>query len=359
MGTRVRKLVSAAAAGLFALSIGAVAYAAEGEAPKDQAATAPSADANTHSDMSAVVNGKFIPKKLLDKVMEQAAASGQPDVPEVRRQVLNRLVDMELVAQDAVKKGYDKDPEFLLGMDMLRIQQLYAIEMTKEILDTVKLGPDDAKKYYDEHKADYKSEEEVKASHILVDTEEDIKKAKERLDKGEDFAEVAKSASKCPSAPRGGDLGFFGKGRMVPEFEKVAFSLKEGEVSAPVKTQFGWHIIKATGRKEAKQQTLDEVKADIEKKLTSDRQQKAYNDIMTKLRAEGSVKIIEQPVAAPAPTATPAEAAAPVTDEKPADVAAPVATPAPAATDKPADVAAPVAAPTEKPADKPADGAAK
>jgi len=94
---------------------------------------------------------------------------------------------------------------------------------------------------------------EVRASHILVVTEKEAKQVKARLDRGEDFAEVAKEVSKCPSAARGGDLGFFGRGAMVPEFEKAAFALEVGEVSGPVKTQFGWHIIMVTDKKSEEQ----------------------------------------------------------------------------------------------------------
>lgn len=90
---------------------------------------------------------------------------------------------------------------------------------------------------------------QIKASHILVDTEEEAKSLREKILAGEDFAAVAKQSSKCPSGANGGDLGYFGKGMMVPEFEKAAFSLPVGEVSQPVKTQFGWHLIKVTDKR--------------------------------------------------------------------------------------------------------------
>ena len=89
----------------------------------------------------------------------------------------------------------------------------------------------------------------VRASHILVSSEREANRIFDDINKGKDFSEMARRYSSCPSGKNGGDLGFFGKGQMVKEFEDVAFSLKEGEVSRPVKTQFGYHIIKATGRK--------------------------------------------------------------------------------------------------------------
>jgi len=312
------KVLSVALAGLMALSAGTASLAADSGAKK--AETKPAAASAEAMDQGTVatINGRAITKKLLDKVMEQAAASGQQDTNATRKEVLKKLVDLELISQDAEAKGLDKDAEFVLGMEMLRKQQLYAALLTKEILDKVKVTPEEVSKYYDEHKDSYKSEEEVKASHILVATEEEAKKAKERIDKGEDFAAVAKAVSTCPSASRGGDLGFFGKGRMVPEFEKAAYALKEGEVSGPVKTQFGWHIIKMTGRKEAKTKTLDETKAEIEQKLLQEKQQKAYEGLLASLKSAAKISTSDD-LGAPAPKAKPeTEPAA-----KPAAAAAP------------------------------------
>lgn len=90
---------------------------------------------------------------------------------------------------------------------------------------------------------------EVRASHILVDSQEEIEQIKQLIDSGEDFGATAKDTSRCPSGAEGGDLGYFGRGQMVKEFEEAAFSLPVGELSKPVETQFGWHLIKVTDRK--------------------------------------------------------------------------------------------------------------
>jgi len=90
---------------------------------------------------------------------------------------------------------------------------------------------------------------QVRASHILVDNQEHARQVKQKLDEGESFEELAKEKSECPSRKKGGDLGFFGRGKMAKPFERKAFELDEGEVSDPVETQFGWHIIKKTGEK--------------------------------------------------------------------------------------------------------------
>ncbi|HEY3346356.1 MAG TPA: peptidyl-prolyl cis-trans isomerase [Nitrospirota bacterium] len=256
-----------------------------------QAADVAPAKAEVKDEVLATVNGKQIKKSLVDKVLEQAPSPEQKTNPEVRRGILEKLVEVNLIYQAAEKEGLDKTDDFMLNLDMLRQQQLYMDYLKKKVLDTVKVSPEDSKAYYDGHKAEYAQGEEVQASHILVDTEDEAKALKARIDKGEDFAAVAKDKSKCPSAARGGDLGFFGKGRMVPEFEKAAFALKDGEVSAPVKTQFGWHLIKITGRKEAKTKTLDEVKPEIEAKLLQDKQKSAFDKLLADLKKDADIKI--------------------------------------------------------------------
>ena len=124
------------------------------------------------------------------------------------------------------------------------------------------------KKYYEENKNMFKKDVQVEASHILFDTK-DVKKAneiREEILNGLDFAEAAKKYSKCPSGENGGNLGYFGKGQMVPEFEAAAFGLKKGEVSEIVESQYGYHIIKVTD-KVYKEETFDEAKSDIKKEL--------------------------------------------------------------------------------------------
>jgi len=304
MEMKIVRVLSLITAGVILLSSGSLSFAA-GDAK-------PSATALDNTTV-ATVNGRKISKELLDKVLEQAPQGVGTDDPESRKAVLSKMVEIELVAQEAEKQGLSDDPMFKLNMEMLRKQQLYVTLMKKVVVDAVKTTPEDVKAAYEADKAKYVSGEEVQASHILVDTEDDAKKIKERLDKGEDFAAVAKDKSKCPSASRGGDLGFFGKGKMVPEFEKAAFALKEGEISAPVKTQFGWHLIKITATKKAEQKKFEDVKADIEQKLTQEKQKKAYEDFMASIKAKGEVKINE----ALFKTAKAADSAAPAAGDKP------------------------------------------
>jgi len=163
------------------------------------------------------------------------------------------------------------------------------------------------KKVYEEASKQITGEQEVRARHILVETEDEAKAVKAELDKGADFAELAKKKSKDPGASDGGDLGFFTKEQMVPEFSAVAFALEPGKISDPVKSQFGWHIIKVEEKRNRKAPEFDQVKAQIETYVT----RKAQADYVGKLREAAKIERMDKP----------AETAK--SDTKPADPAKP------------------------------------
>src|SRR4029079_4116647 len=182
-----------------------------------------------------------------------------------RRMLMQFVIENELMAEAAVKAGLDSGPAFEDRLKYHRRRTLRDAYFDKSMRNGV---PDDeAKKIYDAKVADIKPEEEIHARHILVATEAEAKEVKERLMKGEDFATVAKEKSKDPSA-EGGDLGFFGRGKMLKPFEDAAFALKDGEISDPVQTQFGWHIIKVEERRTHPLPTFDQVKDTIMSQLS-------------------------------------------------------------------------------------------
>ncbi len=164
-----------------------------------------------------------------------------------------------------------------------------------------------AKKLYEDTTKAMAPEEEAHARHILVETEDQAKAVVDRLKKGEDFAKVAADVSKDPgSGKEGGDLGWFTKDRMVPEFAEAAFKLKKGEVSAPVKSQFGWHVIKLEDKRTKPLPDFAAVKPQIEQYL----ERKAQQDAVLALREKAKVERLDKPAApaAPAPDAAkPAE----------------------------------------------------
>lgn len=165
-------------------------------------------------------------------------------------------------------------------------------ELQNSIVNSVEVSDAEIEKYYNENKDRFTVEEQVEASHILVEDEETAKEILNKLNNGSDFAELAKEYSLDGSATRGGNLGFFPRGRMVKPFEEAAFALQVGEISEPVKTDFGYHIIKVTDRQEAKTLSLEESKEDIRSTLLYQKQMETLRTYLMELRENAEVEIL-------------------------------------------------------------------
>ena len=235
----------------------------------------------------ATINGVDIKQSDLDFAASEVGAQLANFPPEDRRRMLLQFVmENELMAEAAVKAGLDSGQSFEDRLKYHRRRALRDAYFDKDVRDAVPM--EEAKKTYDAKVASMKPEEEIHARHILVSTEAEAKEVKERLMKGEDFATVAKEKSKDPSA-EGGDLGFFGRGQMLKPFEDAAFALKEGEISDPVQTQFGWHIIKVEEKRARPMPTFDQVKDTIMSQLTT---QKA-KDTLKQLHDQAKIEIVD------------------------------------------------------------------
>jgi peptidyl-prolyl cis-trans isomerase C len=241
-------------------------------------------------------------------IAEEEIGSGmQPMPPEAKREYLiTYLTDTLLVAKAAEKAKLDQGAEFQRRLAFTRNRLLSEAMLAKQS----KAGVTDAAmhKVYDEALAKMGKQQEVHARHILVPTEEEAKAIEAELKKGADFATLAKEKSKDPGAAEGGDLGYFTKDQMVPEFAEVAFKLEPGKISDPVKTQFGWHIIKVEDKRDKPVPTFDKVKDQIERFL----ERKAQTEMVAKLRADAKIEHVEaKPAAAPAAGAPAPAGAAP------------------------------------------------
>lgn len=197
--------------------------------------------------------------------------------------------DQAKFAQELAKTGWNMS--FFKGKMK---QDLLGAKVYKALTDNITAKPEEVRKYYDDSKMLFTHGEEVQASHILVKTEAEAKKHRLELMKGADFAELAKKYSTdSGSGQQGGDLGYFGKGRMVPEFEKAAFALKANEISQPVKTQFGYHIIKLTGRKPPMTQPFAEVKAQIEAQIVNPKKTAFMQEWVNKAKKTAKIELSE------------------------------------------------------------------
>jgi len=252
----------------------------------------------------AKVNGAEIKKSDVTMAEEELGPSlAQMDPATKDENVLSFLIDMKIVSKAAEDKKVADGEEFKRRMAFARNRLLMDSLLAQE--GKAATNDDAMKKVYEEASKQITGEQEVRARHILVETEDEAKAVKAELDKGADFAELAKKKSKDPGSADGGDLGFFTKEQMVPEFSAVAFSLEPGKISDPVKSQFGWHVIKVEEKRNRKAPEFDQVKPQIEQYVT----RKAQADYVAKLRAEAKVERTDQP--APAADAKPADAAKP------------------------------------------------
>ncbi|WP_316226081.1 peptidylprolyl isomerase [Bradyrhizobium sp. SZCCHNS3052] len=277
---------------------------------------APARAADDANPVLAKVNGAEIRKSDVTLAEEELGQSlAQMDPATKDENVLSFLIDMKLVAKAAEDKKVADSEEFKKRLAFTRNRLLMDSLLASE--GKAATTPDAMKKVYEEAAKQIGGEQEVHARHILVETEDDAKAVKAELAKGADFAELAKKKSKDPGASDGGDLGFFTKEQMVPEFANVAFSLEPGKISDPVKTQFGWHVIKVEEKRSRKPPEFDQVKGQIETYVT----RKAQADYVGKLREAAKIERLDKPAADAAKPADAKPADAKPADAKPAEPA--------------------------------------
>src|ERR1700716_2014234 len=238
----------------------------------------------------AKVNGAEIRQSDVALAEEELGPTlAQMDPATKKDNVLSFLIDMKIVAKAAEDKKVENNEDFKKRLAFTRSRLLMDSLLASE--GKAATTDDAMKKVYEDASKQIAGEQEVHARHILVETEDEAKAVAEELKKGADFAELAKKKSKDPGASDGGDLGFFTKDQMVPEFSAVAFALEPGKVSDPVKSQFGWHIIKVEEKRNRQAPAFDQVKAQIETYVT----RKAQADYVAKLREAAKVKRTDKP----------------------------------------------------------------
>jgi peptidyl-prolyl cis-trans isomerase C len=267
------------ACGFLAVCLGAAAA----QAPRPAAPADP-------AKVVARVNGIDITEGELALAEEDIGQNIRADGEARRQQLIQYLADLKAGAKLARERKVEESAEFKRRQayvwDKVLLDELLAQEVKKAI------SPEAMRKLYDETVKNLQPEMEVRARHILVETEDEAKKIVERLNKGEDFAKLAKELSKDPgSGKEGGDLGYFTKERMVKEFAAVAFSIEKGKISAPVKSQFGWHVIRVEDSRVKPLPEFESVRPQIERFLS----QKAQQDFIMAQRAANKVERLDKP----------------------------------------------------------------
>jgi peptidyl-prolyl cis-trans isomerase C len=248
---------------------------------------------DSKSPVLAKVNGKAITKD--DFLMEfnrlPEWARERFTTEEGKKKLLEELTKKELIYQDAKRNGLHRDTEYKEKVNEFKKITLIKMALEREVEQKAKVSPEDVKEFYEKNPDSFIIGQQIRASHILVETKEEAEGLYEKIKKGSSFEELAKKFSKDRgSASKGGDLGFFSRGKMVPEFEQVAFRLKKGEVSEPVRTRFGYHIIKVTDIKKGKKGSFEEVKESLARRLRIQRQKELFEKYIERLKGSAEVE---------------------------------------------------------------------
>jgi len=244
--------------------------------------------ANTFAaDSIATVNGKHIKQSVYDYIAKDATARGQKVDDQVKQAITQKLIDSEIVYQEAQKNGLDKQPDYIAREELAR-RELLTSAFLQDFVKKNPISDAETKAAYEEYKKAY-GEKEYSAKHILVKTEAEAKDIIAKLNKGGDFAKVAKEKSLDPgSKDKGGDLGWFSPATMVKPFSDAIAGLQKGGLTTtPVQTQFGWHVIKLVDTRSAQPLEYEKVKEGLQKNL----QQRNLEKMMTDLRAKAKIDI--------------------------------------------------------------------
>ncbi|MDP4147171.1 MAG: peptidylprolyl isomerase [Bacillota bacterium] len=240
----------------------------------------------------AVVNGREITERDLSVAISAFPRERQQFFmsEQGRKQLLDEIVSFELIYNEAVDNNLSEYKDYLAQVEMMK-KELLTQAAIRKLLDEIKITDEQAKEYYEANKHMFSNKESVSAKHILVDSEEKAKEVKVEIEKGKEFEAAAAEYSSCPSKAQGGSLGYFTRGQMVPEFEDAAFIQEIGVVGEPVKTQFGYHLIKVEDKKEASIKPFEEVSSSIVNNLVQQEQSRKYAEHTAELRKKYNVLV--------------------------------------------------------------------
>ncbi|MGH4120225.1 peptidylprolyl isomerase [Clostridium sp.] len=240
----------------------------------------------------AIVNGSEITEKDMKRTLQRFPQETQEhyNTEEGKKQFLDQMINFELIYAHALDSDMKNDPDYIEQVKLIEKDVLIQIGV-KNIMSSVDTTEEEIKKYYEDNIEMFNSDETASAKHILVDDLEKMKEIKLEITNGMSFEEAAKKYSKCPSSAQGGSLGSFSRGKMVPEFEEAAFKLKVGEISEPIKTQFGYHLIQLDEKIPQGTKSLAESKDIIIKNLLNQKQNEKYVSSITDLKNKYTVEI--------------------------------------------------------------------
>ena len=233
----------------------------------------------------AIVNGREVTDMDLQQNIARFPRERQSyfSSEEGKRRLLDQVISYELIYNYAKDTNIDSDIQFKTQLENVEKEILTQYTINK-VLSEIQVSDEEIKEYYENNENMFVGQETVRAKHILVETIEKASQIVDEIREGLSFEEAASKYSSCPSKAQGGDLGSFTRGSMVPEFEEVAFKLNIGEISEPVKTQFGYHLIKVEEKGEQTSKKFDEVEAEIRNNILQEKQNKKYMELTMELK---------------------------------------------------------------------------
>lgn len=234
---------------------------------------------------AAMVNGVSIPQARIDLRVKAATAQGQADSPDLRKAIRDDLINLEVLVQEAARLGLDKNADVVQQVELTRAQVL-AGAFVQDYAKKHPISEDDLKQEYDKLRAKLGSKE-YNARHILVETEEEAKAIIAQLGKKAKFEKLAEKSKDTGSASQGGSLGWNVPGNFVPEFANVMINLNKGDYTKePVKSQFGWHVIRLDDVRTLKAPSFEEIKPQLQQRLQQQSIQKAIAELRGKAKIE-------------------------------------------------------------------------
>ena len=242
----------------------------------------------------AKVGALTVSEREVDEFLAELGQRGQGyNTPEGRKAILEQIISSKLLLLDARHNLLETEAEFKAELAKLR-ENLLINYAGNKVISAVKVNDEDVKKYYEDNLDKFKQGETVNADHILVDSEEKALEILAKIESGEmSFGDAAREYSSCPSGQRGGNLGDFGRGQMVPEFDKAVFELEVNEVTkTPIKTQFGYHLIKLNSKSESTVMPYEEIAPQLTEMVLNEKRREAYEKKINQLKILYPVELI-------------------------------------------------------------------
>ena len=242
----------------------------------------------------AKVGALTVSEREVEEFLAELGQRGQGyNTPEGRKAILEQIISSKLLLLDARHNLLETEPEFKAELAKLR-ENLLINYAGNKVIAAVKVSDEDVKKYYEDNLDRFQQGATVNADHILVDSEEKALEILAKIESGEmTFGDAAKQYSSCPSGQRGGNLGDFGRGQMVPEFDTAVFELAIGEITkTPVKTQFGYHLIKLNSKSESSVMPFEDIAPQLTDMVLNEKRREAYEKKINQLKILYPVEII-------------------------------------------------------------------